>query len=79
MNYLRTTPVSPRQQQVLDLMREIFGGEMEAEARNYRRIAARIGWKDCSGVRDCLYALRAKGAIRSTGASMTKPERWVAR
>jgi hypothetical protein len=42
-------------------MREMFGGEMDAKARNYRRIAAQLGLKDINGVRDCFYALRSKG------------------
>lgn len=69
---------TPRQQQVLDLMRELFGGEMDAENRNYRRIADRIGWQENSSVRFALYCLRAKGAVRSVGNSSVRPERWVA-
>ena len=68
---------TPRQQQVLDLMREMFGGEMEADKRNYLRIAHRVGWKEISQVRFTLYCLRAKGAVRSIGTSSVSPERWV--
>lgn len=73
------TKFTPRQKQVLDLMREIFGDEMEADKRNYRKIADRIGWQETSSVRFTLYCLRAKGAIVSVGPSTVSPERWVAR
>ena len=71
--------LTPRQKQVLDLLREMFHGEMDAEARNYRRIADRVGWQENSSVRFTLYCLRAKGAVRSIGSSSVSPERWVAR
>ena len=70
---------TPRQQQVLDLLREMYGGEMDAEHRNYLKIAHRIGWKETSQVRFTLYCLRAKGAVTSIGNSTVRPERWVAR
>ena len=70
---------TPRQKQVLDLMRELFGGEMDADERNYLRIANRVGWKETSQVRFTLYCLRAKGAVTSIGNSSVRPERWVAR
>ena len=70
---------TPRQQQVLDLLREMYGGEMEAEHRNYLKIAHRVGWKEVSQVRFTLYCLRAKGAVISIGNSTVSPERWVAR
>lgn len=79
MSRLRDTPISVRQKQVLDLLREIFDGDMEADNRNYRRIADRIGWKHHGPVKDCLFCLRAKGAVASIGSSVTMPERWVAR
>ena len=77
----KTKPMSltPRQKQVLDLLREMFHGEMDAEARNYRRIADRVGWQENSSVKFTLYCLRAKGAVRSIGTSSVSPERWVAR
>ena len=71
--------LTPRQKQVLDLLREMFHGEMDAEARNYRRIADRVGWQENSSVKFTLYCLRAKGAVRSIGTSSVSPERWVAR
>ena len=79
MSHLKQTPISVRQQQVLDLMREIFDGEMEAHNGNYQKISDRVGWKHFSAVKDCLYCLRAKGAVKSIGTSATKPDRWVAR
>lgn len=76
MSRLAETPVSPRQQQALDLLRDKFGGAITATIENYRRIAAEFGWKDYNGVKDVLFALRAKGRVRSIGGTNARPERW---
>ena len=68
--------ISPRQNQVLGYLREWFNGDMEANAANYKRIARAIGWKQHGGVIDCLFALRAKGAVEAHGISQVRPERW---
>lgn len=73
---LATTPISPRQAQVLGLVREIFDGKMPNTVEAYSRVATEVGWKTTSGVRDSLFALRAKGAVRSIGGTITRPERW---
>lgn len=73
---LETTPLSERQGQVLEIVRGVFGGVMEAGTANYRVVADRLGWKHTTGVRDVLFALRAKGAIRTVGGTNSRPERW---
>jgi LexA DNA binding domain len=75
--WMPVTPISERQQQVLDLLVTEFGGRILASACNYRRIADAVGWKNSSGVRDCLFILRAKGAIKSVGLMQTKPDSWT--
>ncbi len=55
---------SPRQQQVLDILTGApFYGRFVATVDALDTVAARIGWKTNSGVRDCLNALRAKGKL----------------
>lgn len=68
--------LSARQQEVLVAIKTLFGGEMEGRYANYRRLAAYMGWRTESGVKDCLFALRAKGVLSSTGARMTAPDVW---
>ena len=70
--------ISPRQNQVLNLVRDRFDGEMDASPENYRQIADEIGWKNYGGVQDCLFALRAKGAVWSVG-SIAFPTKWIAK
>lgn len=70
------TPISERQGQVLEIVRGEFGGVMGAVTANYRVIADRLGWTHTTGVRDVLFALRAKGAIRTVGGTNSRPERW---
>lgn len=77
MMRIEDVPISHRQQQVYTIVRDQFGGDMAAEPQNYRKIADVIGWKGYHAVRDCLYVLRAKGAVRSVGRSLYYPERWV--
>lgn len=77
MSRLANTPVSGRQGQILGLVRELHRGAMAASVENYRQIADVIGWKSYGSVRDCLYALRAKGVMVSTGRSQTKPDQWL--
>jgi len=73
---LASTPISPRQRQVLDLVRDLFAGSMPGTRAAYRRIATAIGWKNYTSVKPALFVLRAKGAVRSVGGTMTSPERW---
>lgn len=77
MSRIANTSVSGRQGQILELMCKLHRGVMSASVENYRQIADIIGWKAYGGVRDCLYALRAKGAVTSTGRSQTKPDQWL--
>jgi hypothetical protein len=73
---LASTPLSPRQQEVLDAIRTLFHGEMEGRHANYRRIASYMGWRTEGGVKDCLFALRAKGRLVGTGQLATAPDSW---
>jgi hypothetical protein len=68
--------ISPKQRLVLNLLLEWHQGSMLATAHNYKRIATEMGWKNHGGVTECLYALRAKGAVRSVGKSMERPDQW---
>lgn len=76
MMRLETTPISERQGLVLEIVKSFFGGRMEAKSDNYRVVAQTMGWNHTTGVRDVLFALRAKGAIRTVGGSITRPEWW---
>lgn len=76
-NLLRELPISRRQQQVLDLMIKYHGASMDATIENYRQISGAIGWKQYGAVRDCLFSLRHKGAIKSEGPSNIDVDRWI--
>ena len=67
---------SPRQQQVLDIIREVFGGSIRADRNVFLAIAKRVGWKDEGSIRDTLFSLREKGYMQSSGGMISRPDRW---
>ncbi len=68
--------LNARQVAVLDQIRARHGGDMPGTLENYRSIADTIGCPSHRSVKESLYALRAKGAVRSEG-SMVMPKRWL--
>lgn len=73
---LRRLAISARQAQVLAIVKANYGGVLDGPLEpKLCAIAAIIGWKNTTGVRDCLRALRAKGAVRSHGSN-TNPSKW---
>lgn len=73
----RSSVLTPRQQELLALVKDRFGGVMDGTRANYATLAAAMGWTDNSSVLNTLHVLRSKGALESVGRSLTRPEGWV--
>lgn len=70
--------LSPRQQQVLDILTTRYGGEAKAATETYREIAEAVGWRHWTSARGCLVDLVFKGRVQREGP-MSRPRKWIVR